>query len=190
MPSYAPNFTARLRVKYKAAGGIHTQTWRVPAYGTLGVNIATLRAAVENIWSELTPILYDDVSCLGCTYAVENSNIFLPTDPIIITGEVITPTDDPRIKAFALSLVGRTATGQPAKEFFYGVGEAVGEDTGATDFRVNPGENLAVDAAISAANGFFAGLVLCGSDGTGITWYPYANTKHNDYWVKRVRQGA
>lgn len=190
MSAYAPNFTARLRVKYTAAGAIHTQTWRVPSYGTLGINIAALRAAVENIWSDLQPRLYDDVSCVGCTYAVENSNIFLPTDAIVMSGDIVTPTTDPRIKAFAVSLVGRTALGQPAKNFFYGMSSPDSEGAGSENYRINPGENADVDAAIATANGFLAGLVLCGSDGTGVTWYPYANTKPNDYWVKRVRQGA
>lgn len=190
MTAYAPNFTARVRVRYRAAGATHTQTWRCPAAGTLDINIATLRAAIENIWSDLQPVLYDDVSCLAVTFARENSNIFLPTDPIIISGDIALPTDNPKIKAFAVSLVGRTAQGQPAKEFFYGISEGISEDVGFSNYRINAGETPDVDAAIATANGFFAGLVMCGSDGTGVTWYSYANSKPNDYWVKRVRQGA
>lgn len=190
MPSYAPNFTARVRLKYRASNAVHTQTWRCPQAGTLDVNISLLRSAIENIWSDLTPILHDDVQCLAVTFARENSNIFLPTDPIVMSGTVTTPTDDPSIKAFAISLVGRTANGQPAKEFFYGVSEATYTVPGAQNYRLNPGEAPDVDTAIATANGFFAGLVLCGSDGSGITWYPYANEKPNDYWVKRLRQGT
>lgn len=190
MTSFAPNYTARLRVKYRAARAIHTQTWRFPAYGTLGVGMIAARDAVEAIWGHLTPNLFDDTECLAVTYAVEDTNIFLPTDVISISGDVATPTDLPKIKALAVSMVGRTSTGQPAKIFFYGLDETTLSSSGGEDFRQNPGENAALTAAIAEANGFIAGLILCGSDGTAVTWYPYTNQKPNDYWVKRVRQGA
>lgn len=190
MSAYAPNFTPRLRVRYRASLAIHTQTWRFPAYGTLGVGLAAARAAVENIWSDISGIISDDLQCLAVTYALENSNIFLPTDNIAMLGSIPLVTGDPRIKAKAVSLVGRTALGQPAKEFFYGVNIDGIESLGGTDFRLNPGESADVDAAIATANGFFSDLTLCGSDSTVVTYYPYANYKDNDYWTKRVRQGA
>lgn len=190
MTSYAPNFSARVRIKYRAARAIHTQTWRFPDYGTLGIGLAAAQAAIAAIWSHLTPIMYDDLQCLAVTYALTDSNIFLPTSLIDMSGDVATPTDDPSIKANAVSMVGRTATGQPAKEFFYGVVVNGLESVGGTDFRINPLEVGAIDDTIAEANGFLIDLVLCGSDRTGITWYPYANYKPNDYWVKRVRQGA
>jgi len=190
MTSYAPNFTGRLRVKYRAAGGVHTQTWRFPTYGPLGVGMAAARDAVNDVWLELQNIMYDDLQCLGVTYAQEDSDIFLPTSLIsAMIGTVATPVAKPSDKAYAVSFVGRTATGQPAKEFFYGIAELSVDVSGLQNFRLNPGENGAIDAAIAAANSFTAGLTLCGSDGTGVTWYPYANQKPNDYWVKRLRQG-
>jgi hypothetical protein len=188
--SYAPNYSARLRVKYKAAHGIHTQTWRFPDYGTLGIGLAAAVAAVEAIWSHLTPVLFDDTACLACTYAITDSNIFLPTDPISISGTVAISGTFPPIKADAVSLVGRTSTGQPAKEFFYGIDKTTLETGPGSDYRVNPGESVEIDDTIAEANGFLIPLALCGSDRTGITWYPYANLKPNDYWVKRLRQGA
>ena len=190
MPSYAPNFTARARVKYRAGGGVHTQTWRCPGAGTLNVNISALFSAVENVWLALQPVLYDDTQCLACSYAVENTNVFLPFTTSDILGDGVTPTDDPAIKAAAVSFVGRTTTGQPAKAFFYGLAKSQLDVPNGTDFRLSPGENADVDSAITGLNSFFAGLVMCGSDGAGIVWYPYANRKPNDYWVKRVRQGA
>lgn len=154
------------------------------------MNISLLRAAIENIWSEFTSVAFADLSCISCTFARENSNIFLPTDPIVLLGTTSVLTDRPDVKADAVSLVGRTTNGQPAKEFFYGLDTSALDAVASNNFRVDPGENANIDAAIAAANSFFAGLVMCGSDGQGISWYPYANQKPNDYWVKRVRQGA
>lgn len=190
MTSYAPNYSARLRVKYRAALGVHTQTWRFPDYGTLGIGLAAAQSAVEAIWSHLTPILFDDTQCLACTYAITDSNIFLPTSIISLLGALPTPTNDPSIKAYGVSMVGRTATGQPAKNFFYGISQDAIDVADGQNFRLNPGENTDMDAAIAEANGFLIPLALCGSDRTGVTWYPYANQKPNDYWVKRLRQSS
>jgi hypothetical protein len=190
MPAYAPNYTARVRVKYRAALGVHTQTWRLPTLGFLSVGLNAALSAIEAIWSHFGPICFDDLQCLAVTYADVDSNIFLPASVIAMTGAIATPTDNPSIKADAISIVGRTATGQPAKEFFYGVDASIFNVPGQQNYRLNPGESGDVDGGIAEANGFLIDLVLCGSDGTGITWYPYANQKPNDYWVKRLRQGS
>jgi len=54
------------------------------------------------------------------------------------------------------------------------------------DFRITSAENLVIAAAVAALNG--AGF-LCGNDDLAGVWYPYANLKYNDYWLRKVRQG-
>lgn len=190
MPAYAPNFTARLRVRYHAAGANHSQTWRFPAHGTLGIGLTAAKDAVQAVYDHMGNTMYDDAAIISTSYAVEDTDIFLPTSPLTLAGVIATPVDDPSIKAAAVSFVGRTSAGQPAKMFFYGVSSALRGAEESQDFRIQPLENEFIDDTIAELNGFIAGIILCGSDANPVTWYPYANSKDMDYWVKRVRQGG
>jgi hypothetical protein len=190
MTSYAPNFTARFRVRYHAANANHVQTWRYPANGTLGIGTAAAQAAIQAYYDLIASDLYDDFAVISCAYAVEDTDIFLPYSSITVTGGTALPVGDVSVKAGAISLVGRTAGGQPAKIFQYGF-SASNRGTGESqDFRINPGESASIDAAVEFLNALIGDFTLCGNDALGVTWYPYANVKDNDYWVKRVRQGS
>ena len=63
MTAYAPNFTARARVHYHAAGHNHVQTWRLP--GTPGpTEIGALEGAIGTYYSTIADLLYDDFAFL------------------------------------------------------------------------------------------------------------------------------
>ena len=190
MPAYAPNYTPRLRVRYHAALANHSQTWRFPTTGVASVGLVAAIAAVQAYYDDLAELFWDDLEFISMSYAQIDSDVFLPVGTLTISGAIATPTGDPSIKAQACSFVGRTELGQPAKIFQYGLAIASEDNPNASDFRITPLELAPIDTAIAELNGFITGLVLCGSDGTAVTWYPYANFKDMDYWVKRVRQGS
>lgn len=190
MTAYAPNFTARLRVKYHAALANHSQTWRFPSFGVGGAGLAAAEAAVQAFYDDIAPVMYDDWAFISSSFADVDSDVFLPAASFTLTGTITTPTTDPSIKAGGVSFVGRSSGGQPAKVFQYGISVPISDSHNAGDFRINPTEIPEIDTAIAELNGFIAGLVLCGSDGQAVTWYPYANFKDMDYWVKRIRQGS
>lgn len=190
MPAYGPNFTPRLKVRYRGARANHTQTWRFPQVGVAGVNRDAAIAAIQGVYDLLTPLMFEDWSVLDLSYADENSDIFLPTTGLTALGTVALAGTAASVKAHAISFVGRTAGGQPAKIAQFGLStEALG-DLDNSDFRISPGEDTSIDGAIALLNTYLSPLLICGSDKLAISWKTYANSKPYDYWVKRVRTGG
>lgn len=190
MPAYAPNFTPRLKVRYRAAQANHTQLWRFPQVGVAGVNLAASVAAIQAVYDLLTPIMFDDWSVLDLSYADLNSDVFLPTTGLVAIGTESMVGLDPDIKAQAISFVGRTVGGQPAKMAQFGMNvEGFVGDNG-NDFRISPGDDATIDGVIALLNTYNSPLLICGSDKLAVSWKAYANVKDYDYWVKRVRSGG
>jgi hypothetical protein len=190
MPAYAPNFTPRLKVRYHAAGANHTQTWRFPQVGVAGINLAASVAAIQGVYDLLTPIMFDDWTVLDVSYANINSDVFLPTSGLTAIGTVSALGVNGTRKAQAVSFVGRSAAGGPAKIAQFGVDTGIFVDIEAADFRISPGENVTIDGVIALLNTYASPLLICANDILGITWKSYANTKPYDFWVKKVRSGG
>lgn len=190
LPAFAPNFTPRLKVRYRAAQANHTQLWRFPQVGVAGINRDAAIAAVQGVYDLLTPIMFDDWAVLDLSYADENSDVFLPTTGLVAIGTESMVGLDPDIKAAAVSFVGRTAGGQPAKYAQFGVNTEGFVGDNAKDFRISPGEDTTIDGVIALLNTYLSPLLICGSDKLAISWKSYANMKDYDYWVKRVRSGG
>jgi hypothetical protein len=186
---YAPNYTPRLRVRYKAAGRIHTQTWRFVGTGATP-DITAAIAAVNNYYSAISPSMLSDWTLVGAAAAGRDSNIFVPVTGVVF-GTGPTPFDpaDRAVTALALSFVGRTVLGLRAVVYQYGTAFSdIGVAGVGNDFRIYAAEDSNIANAITALQG--AGATLCGNDGDAISWYPYVNLKVNDYWLHRVRSGA
>lgn len=190
MPAYAPNFTPRLKIRYHAALANHTQTWRFQQVGVAGVNLAATVAAIQAVYDLLTPIMFDDWAVLDVSYADINSDVFLPTTGLTALGTVAIAGTSPSIKAQAVSFVGRSLGGQPAKIAQFGVStESFGEEQ-AQDYRISPGEDATIDGVIALLNTYSSPLLITANDILGIAWKTYANTKPYDFWVKKVRSGG
>lgn len=188
MPDYAPNFTARLKVRYNGNGANHSATWRYPGAGD-GPELGAILTAVQNFYNALLPQIYDDFQFIGNSYALRGSNIFLPTDPIAF---LVAPGSDstlrlPKEKATVISFVGRTNAGLRAITYLYGT--AFGADATAVseDFRIYVGELGTISDAVNAL--IAAGADIVGNDGNPINWSGYANWKFDDYWMRKVRTG-
>lgn len=190
MPAYAPSFTPRLKVRYRAAAANHTQLWRFPQVGVAGVNLAASVAAVQGVYDLLTPIMFDDWAVLDLSYADINSDVFIPTTGLTAIGTVTTVGMLPSVKAQAMSFVGRTVGGQPAKLAQFGVDSTTFTNTQAGDYRISPGEDTTVDGVIALLNTYNSPLLICGNDKLAVVWKGYANTKPYDFWVKKVRVGG
>jgi hypothetical protein len=190
MPAFAPNFTARVKVRYHAALANHTQVWRCSQLGVAFIEADACIAAIQGLYDLLTPSMFDDWSVLDVSVAEFNSDVFLPHGTITAIGTVPVAGVDPKVKADAISFVGRTLGGQPAKiaQFGYAINATVGDDAG--DYRITVAEDPQIDGAIALLNSFTVSGAIRGSDGLGIVWKAYANTKPYDYWVKRVRNGG
>lgn len=185
MADYGPNYTARLRVRYKGGGAIHTQTWRYPGVGD-GPELGAILVAVENFYSPLQVNMWSDWTILNVSYALRDSNVFIPTFGLSVVGGVDVVDLKGRGRASAISFVGRTASGLRAIIYQYGYRSNIGESGEADDFRIYQSENSAIDGAITSLIG--SGADLVGNDGLAINWYSYVNIKYNDYWTRKVRQ--
>ena len=190
MPAYAPNFTPRVKVRYHAAFAGHTQLWRIPQIGVAGINLAASIAGIQAVYDLLTPIMYDDWTINDVSYADINSDVFLPTTGLTVIGTVGTAGIPPRTKAQAVSFVGRSAAGGPAKIAQFGVAMSELSDEQAFDFRISAGENVTIDGVIALLNTYTSPLLICANDILGVSWKGYANAKPYDFWVKKVRTGG
>lgn len=186
MADFAPNFTARYRLRYSVLGHTHTQQWRIARdAGVTGLNNMILKVAA--FWAALESNLWDDLSFLSATYAVEDSDIFLPAAVPTLPTAALTPPANPISQSIvSTGFVGRSALGQKARVFVYGFAGGPEETAGlGDDFRLTAAESANIDDAVVVLNNGSPQIV--GSDDANVSWYSYANTKFNDFWLRQIR---
>lgn len=186
MPDFAPNYTARYRIRYTTMSKTHSMTWRVAASVTDDTGIA---AKVGLTLDDMAPILWDDFTIIGADFALADSDVFLPgTLPTFGGGDVGSGAQSPSDAAFAVSFVGRTIAGGKARMFLYGINPGeLGRTAVGGDFRALSSEEPSVSDAIVRLNETSPPLV--GNDNQTAIWYEYVNIKYNDRWVRRLRRG-
>lgn len=189
MPDFAPNYTARYRVRYSVGGAVHTCQLRVePAAQTI-TGVSTIGAAVfTDLFTALSSLLSDDFTILGADAAVQDSDIFLPADALPVGAGSLGQTIDLGYRPLNLSFVGRSSVGGRAVFRVFGVAtNPMGAPTIENDYRLTSAESVPIASATNALN--LASGVLLANDGANVTWYPYANINVNAYWQKRARRG-
>lgn len=186
MADFAPNYTARLRVKYSQGGKSHSQTWRVASSVT---DPAGLVSKVELYYADIEGILYDDFTITGADWALADSDVFLPvTPPASPSGAIGIAGFKPTDAAAYIGFVGRSTLGGKARIFQYGTNYGSNIRTGAfDDWRVTSAEAAVISDAVVRLNETAPALVA--NDDAVVVWYEYANVKYNDRWVRRMRRG-
>jgi hypothetical protein len=186
VPDYAPNFTGRYIMNYSVLGRPHKQLWRVSETVT---DVADVVEVVTHFWAALNSQTYANLLVVSAVFAPGNTDVFLPvTAPIIAPGLVSVPSNPQGVIPLALSFPGRSANGGRAILYTYGTGiDPSAADNIASNYRVTASEIEAVADAIDVLNA--ASGVLVANDRGPVAWYPYANVKDNDHWVRRVRNG-
>lgn len=188
MPDFAPNYTARFRMAYTVAGASHHLTWRLPST-TLFAGLVAVANKLHAFLDALDAKIYSDFTTTGYSYALADSDVFLPyTFAVWANGGVSPAGIPPSQKALALSFPGRSVAGHRAVFFLYGVATNPTGDPDSGDFRIHNVEDAAISLATGVLNETPPNLVA--NDDEEVVWYPYANVKFNDYWTRRVRQGA
>lgn len=185
MADFVSNSTQRYRMRYRSAGFVHTMLWRFQP-GGVGDNPAGWSAKVEQVIGALGTLLSSDFVPLAAEAAPAGSDVFLPSSVPFI--EVTGSPDLTGMPHAALSLgfVGRSALGQRARMFVFGVNMDI--NTGIPeqrDWRLGAGEDSRVSSAISILNDLSPECVA--TDGGVVQWYPYVNLKFNDYWIRKQR---
>jgi len=186
MPDFAPNFTARYRLRYSVLGHEHSMLWRITR-GTGSTGLALMVAKVRDFLNAIKAVRYTNWTELSAEYAPEDVDIFSPaTLPGSDAGTAALPTNGVSEGTLHASWVGRSTAGQKAKFFTYGVAMSP-EILGVTadDFRVFASENTTVQAGIIE---LLSGAPdIAASDNFPVIWYSYVNVKYNDHWIGEVR---
>lgn len=184
---FAPNYTARYRLKYNDGQANHTQTWRYPGVGD-GPELGAVSAAVLNYYTAISAGLWNDFAILSVSYCLKDADVFIPLAVGTVTGAIDPSTDRKKFnKAQVLSFIGRTNGGHRVVFYQYGFFITIANDDVAQDYRIFASENTIISDAIAAL--IAAGADLVGNDGQPVNWYPYANSGENDYWKGKVRNG-
>jgi hypothetical protein len=186
MATFAPNYTARYKVQYRAAYRTHKVTFR---YGlSTAPPSPEFVTKVGTFLQALAPTLARDFAVLGAEYIAEGGTVALPaaapTQPTGLNSEDITPGDSPRFYSFT----GKSVTGQPGSVFVFGANLDPGQNsaTAASDFRLVLGEYdwiAAVLAVLDTAPSFTA------ADGSSVMWNRYANVAYNAHYQRKARRG-
>lgn len=186
MADYAPNFTPRYRVRYSVLGQNHKMMFRI-ARGTLDYTPIALKVAA--FYSALSPTLFTNFTVLGAEAAPEDSDIFLPVAPpagFTPPGLAI-PANPISESSLHWTFVGRSSGGSQCRVFLFGASQ--GPETTTTtvfdDWRLSSAQSGIVNNAVVVLNSNSPALV--GIDNVKANFYPYANFKYNNHWVRKTR---
>ena len=184
---YAPNYTPRVRVKYKSHEKTHTLTVRPASNDTGGFNTAV--SLVDNILTLMKPAMDKKATILGADYAVEDSDVFLPLNYNFPQFAAQTPSaaDPDRFNAAVyVSFQGISALGTRTQFFVYGINNIHSGHT-MDNFRLEYGEweevSDVIDLLLSSSG------ALRAIDKQGIIWRTYANYGVNAYYQRMARRG-
>lgn len=186
MADYAPNYTARYRVRYSALGAVHTMQVRL-ARGTTDPTPAANK--VTSLLNILTVIRSLDWRVLGAEFAPADSDVFLPA-PVPTPNGGIGGSDNltAAARAASLSWVGRSTAGGRAVVYLYGTilqPDSVSQRN--ANFRITRNEDDGVGQFAVGLSEIAPAFVA--NDNFPATFYAYANIKYNDHWVKKLRTG-
>lgn len=186
MADYAPNYTARYRIRYRTLGQVHTAQFRL---SRANANPAVAGAAAfSDVLTALGPTLFADWQIIGADVAQEDSDVFLPSTPLPTHTGLSVATGDESFRPLFCSFVGRSTSGQRAAIFFYGYTNSPhSADNTANDFRVTSTESSIVDDVVNMLN-LAHGGALVANDNNPIVWYPYMNVGVNAYYQRRARR--
>lgn len=187
MADYAPNATARLKVKYRVGNRNHNFTWRLPR-NTDADAAGDYVDKVNTFLTNAEPVLWSDFTLLGGDFAPADSEVFLPIGGFdTITGATASAGRTAGNNSVFLQFIGRGALG--AKGSFYLYGASFDPFLSyAGDYRITNSENTTVSALTGTLSEVAPNLVAI--DNSTMTWYGYVNIKANDHWVHRSRTGA
>lgn len=188
MPTYADNYTFRVRGSYIAAGVPHKMKVRgtPDASGTAAGEVYA--SQLNDYISSFEAHLWTDWAWLGWEYADPDSDIWVPFSPVLAGGAIvgaINPATAAAVKkAMGICHSGRVA-GSRGRLYWFGLSvlDAIAADGGANGVLL-PAEEGGLSGATGLANDLF-----CGGNGELAIWYNRLTVKVNDDVLKLVRRG-
>lgn len=187
MPDYAPDATPRYKVLYVSAGFQHTMMYRAQRGSNAATTIANGRSAAAAVSAALQSLLPEDFEFLQESYALTDSDIFLPTGalPTQPTGAIAVADYTPVMRGTCTTFSGKGGVSKAKSEWF-GVFWDPSDTTGpAANGLVTSSEDATVSAAISALV-TVTGIRSISNE--PVTWYARATVKPNDHYVGLARK--
>lgn len=188
MPDYAPNYTARYKLTYIAAGVVHDMTLRF-ARGSVRSTVVTLGNEVaDDLFDALHLNMPTDVAAIGVETMMDDETYWTPsaTIPTLTAGAHPPSTYSPVQKIISLTFPGKGGSSK-ARVVIYGYFVEQDLTTGwALDMKILPAEDPRVAAAIDVLQ---AAASLKAINNVNAVWYERATVKPNDFLLRLVRRG-
>lgn len=190
MPDFAPTVTPRYVLSYRAGGREHDVMMR----GQRGISAALMESYGAGLYNQIFTLLAagmpDDLEFLAARVALTDSNLFFPAAlPVQVTGLVALATLSKQDTISHVTFAGRGSLGSKVSQHFYSL--QLGPDTvpggNEQDFVITSGESAFIGDVVDA---FQADSHIRAIDNSQPVWYQRVTLKVNDYWLKRLRQGA
>lgn len=186
MTTYAPNFTPRYQMTYKAGGITHT----IQIRGARGDDAVLMLARGNTLKSCFDAFVaadkYTDLVALSAQIALTDSDVFAPVaPPTLIVGTAVPSTFSPVQRIMGLTFSGK-APGSKARFTMFGiiVVQIAGGSVGASGVVLTAG-----NAAIGTVAGIATTNYHAGS-GASAVFSGRATYKENDHLLRLVRKGT
>lgn len=119
MTTYAPNFTARYRLRYSVGNARHSLTLRM--IGNPATVYDGMIVKIEDVFDAIAGIMYTDWRLEDAEFAEQGSDTFVPAEaPNIPAGTVSTVGRTVANSAVYLTIGGKSTLNNSTKMFIYG----------------------------------------------------------------------
>lgn len=185
MTTYAPTFTPRLRVTYKAGNIQHT----IQVRGARGATLSTMGGLVDpvaNCFVALAANLFADFAWIDASVALTDEESFapVPVSGIVPVGALPIGTTSAVNRIRGLTVTGR-ALGSRARMTLFGLNynQGASTDLGA-DGTITAAEVPGLSTLAGIANTYFHA-----NSGAAALWRNRGTYKANDHLLRLVRRG-
>lgn len=190
MADFAPNYTARYRVRYRAAGQVHTSTFRYDL-SLVGGDLSRVVTDVGVMYDTLLTLLASDFAILDASTCGAGDIAFLPAPaPTLINPpNALNPATKGASPKY-LSFSALSAVGNGTSFFVYGASATgVSEEVVAGfDYRIIPSENAAIADVLGQLETVWDWWVAADGSRAGFV-RQYANFGISAYYQRKARKG-
>jgi len=188
MADYAPNFTARYKLRYIYEGDTHVNVTRWPSGSTKAANEDLAIAFWTAFFTATEDLRHVSFEVVDAEYAAGDSNVFLPaTAPTEIAAGTIAGAGGASTSIAHSIWQGRSILGARCRFQMFGLYWSTLEDNIADNFYVTTTEN----AVVGTVAGLLTSAGMVGPDDESVAiWRSRVAYKQNDAWVGNRRRGA
>lgn len=186
MADYSPNYTPRIKLRYRTLGDYHYIQVRCPVSTTLsGAEVYAERLGL--VLSQNPGIRYTDWTAISCSFIQQDNGVSLPMSvPTIDAGTATIPSTPGWRRALYGRFEARGADGSKTNITLLGLASTL-DGAGNLDLVALPGE-ASYPAELITALSELGNQFRTGS-GALATWYSKMNIGINKKWAKKVRGG-